>query len=414
MSAKDTVHGLAGFERRAAGSDAERRASLWLRNELRSRRRDAVIEPFWCRPNWALAHAWHVALGLAGSLTAVGSPRIGGVLILAALLSVISDVTLGISPGRRLTPEHASQNVVSPPPSRPTGDPARVRLILTANYDAPRTGLAYRDRPRAAAATLRRITAGVTPGWLGWIAIALLWLEAVAIIRIGGTSGNGVGLLQLFPTVGLVLELAALIDIGSADFSPGAGDNASGVAVTIALARALDAAPPRHAEVEVVLQGASDGSGAGLRTYLRRRRRELGRTNTVVIGFAATAAGELSWWTSDGPLWPLRYFGRLRRILEEIAARDPEPRLRPHAGRGSTPALPARMRRLPAITLGALDARGVEPRSHQPGDTPEHVDPDLLAHAVEAGLLLVDAIDSTLAERASGASEAQSSPRVAA
>ena len=31
------------------------------------------IETFWCRPNWALAHAWHVALALVGSLV-VGQP----------------------------------------------------------------------------------------------------------------------------------------------------------------------------------------------------------------------------------------------------------------------------------------------------------------------------------------------------
>src|SRR5436309_3145719 len=117
MGAAETVIGLTRFERRAAGSDAERRAALWLRDALQSRGREATIETFWSRPNWALAHSWHVGLGLAGSLVAVASARIGGGLILVALISIFADVLLGRSPGRRLTPEHASQNVVSPAPA---------------------------------------------------------------------------------------------------------------------------------------------------------------------------------------------------------------------------------------------------------------------------------------------------------
>ena len=78
------------------------------------------MQTFWSRPNWALAHAWHVALAVAGSLVAVASPLAGGALILLALISIAVDALTGLSPGRRLTREHASQNVVSPPdPAHP-------------------------------------------------------------------------------------------------------------------------------------------------------------------------------------------------------------------------------------------------------------------------------------------------------
>ena len=82
--------------------------------------RSVRIEPFWCRPNWAATHAWHVLLGLIGSLVSVNSPRIGGAIVLAALLSVIVDERLGVSPGRRLTFERASQNVLAMP-AQPEG-----------------------------------------------------------------------------------------------------------------------------------------------------------------------------------------------------------------------------------------------------------------------------------------------------
>jgi hypothetical protein len=303
MGAFETLAGLFRFERRAAGSEAERRAAQWLSEELRHTGRETRIEAFWCRPNWALTHAWHVGIGLAGTLVAVGSAKAGAALILVALASVIADALLGRSVGRRLTPEHASQNVVSPAPD--VDPPKRVRLIVTANYDAGRAGLVFRDRVRAVTAGLRRRTRGLTPGWLGWIVIALVWLEVIAILRIGGSGATAIGLAQLPPTVGLVLALAALLEIAGAEFSPAAGDNASGVAVAIALVRALDAAPPRHVHVDLVLQGASDCSGVGLSRYFKRRRGMFTRADTVVLGVAACGAGELRWWSADGPLVPL-------------------------------------------------------------------------------------------------------------
>jgi hypothetical protein len=390
MRTSETVSGLAAFERRGAGTDAERRAATWLEGELDAGGREVTIEPFWCRPNWAFAHAWHVVLGLLGSLLAVGSPPLGGALILLSLLSVIADALVGSSLGRRLTPERASQNVIAAAPQ--SDRERRLRLVVTANYGAVRTGVAYWRPLRAAAAWFR----GLTPGWLGWLVIALVWLEAIAIARVTGSKGTAIGAAQLVPTVGLVLALALLLEIASSEFGPSAGDNASGVAVAIAVARALDAAPPRHAAVEVVLAGAGDGSGIGLRRYLRARRGAVTNSNTVVLGIAACAAGSPRWWVSDGPLLPLPYFAKLRELCATLARAEPGLGAGPHRGRGSSPAFAARLERLPAIAIGCLDEHGLAPRSHRPSDTVEAIDEPSLDRAVELGLLLVDAIDAFL------------------
>ena len=113
MRPPETTAGLAAFKDRGPGTDAERRAARWLAGELVASRHRVRIETFWCRPNWALAHAWHVALALAGSLVSVSHPTIGVVLLAVALVSTLADATIGISPGRRLSPERASQNVLA-------------------------------------------------------------------------------------------------------------------------------------------------------------------------------------------------------------------------------------------------------------------------------------------------------------
>jgi Peptidase family M28 len=407
MPTAETIAKLTAFERRGPGSDAERRAALWLRDELEAAGRPAAIEPFWCRPSSALAYAWHALLGLAGGLVAVSDATTGGLIVLAALLCVLADAATGHSPGRWLTPERASQNVVSRQ-DEVQADPlrrARVRLILTANYDAGRMGFVYRDGPRRMAARVRSATTGRTPGWLGWLALAFVWLLAIAVARLRGAHGTPIGLLQLPPTIGLVIAVALLFELASAAPGPGAADNASGVAATIALARALDAAAPGWLSVEVVLAGAGEGSGIGLRRHLRRRRRELIAENTIVLGISGCGAGSPRWWHSDGALLPLAYYGRLRELCAGIAREDPQLGFTSHRGRGATPALPARMAGLPAIAIGCLDECGLVPGSHQPADTPTAIDPAAVAVMLEVALMLVDAIDAevaTVGETSSG------------
>jgi len=412
MRAAETIAGLHSFEQRGAGTDAERRAARWLAQRLETPRRTVRTEPFWCRPNWALAHAWHAGLGLAGSLLSVSAPRAGGALLLIALLSLIADELTGRSLGRRLTPEHASQNVIATP-----GTPARganetpIRLIITANYDAGRTGLAYRDLLRRPAARLRRTAGRVAPGWLGWLAILLTALLAVAILRVLGHHGGLVGALQLVPTVGLVLALALLLELAGARYGPAAGANGSGVAVALALADALAVAPPPRVSVELVLTGAGE-TGIGLRQFLRARRKELNAANTVVVGIGPCGGGRPRWWISDGPLVPMLYLDRLRRLCQQLAADDDlrggqvddarTPQLAGHRGRGTAPALPARAARLPAISIGCLDEIGLAPRSHQPDDRPDTIEPASIDAGLQFGMLLVDAIAGYLRERDSG------------
>ncbi len=421
MASPDLAAILSGFDARVAGSDAERRAARRLADELSLAGQDVRVEPFWCRPNWALAHAWHVLLGLAGGLVAVGSPTVGAALVLIALVSVIFDSQLGFSLGRRLTAERASQNVIATPRPRgsgagdphPADSPSKpVRLIITANYDAGRVGVVY-ARPRAAAAWLARRTGGLSPGWAGWLALMLAWLLVTSVLRVEGSKGTVIGAVQLPPTIVLVVALAALLELGTSSVAPGAGDNGSGTAVAAALARALAAAPPAHADVELVLQGAGDPGAIGLKRYLRSHRSERTRANTVIVGVAACGRGRPAWWRSDGAFLPLGTAAPLRRLSASIAADEAHLGARPHRGRGVSPVYPAIQRRLPAITIGCLDARGLAPDSHRPADTADHLDPESIDAAMQFGLLLVDAIDGYLA-RARGGDAIPAQPASAA
>jgi hypothetical protein len=387
MTAAEIAAGLASFTGRRGGSDAERRAALWLSERAGGHGRVVTIETFWCRPNWALAHAWHAILGLAASVLMVHHARIGGALALITIASIASDAVTGRSLGRRLTPERASQNVVA---LDPTDAPHPARLIVTANYDAGRCGQVYRPGLRALAAALRRAAAGgrLTPGWLGWLTIALLWLVVVAVIRNGGSSGTPIDVLQIVPSIGLLGTTIALLELSLSSTSPGASDNATGVAVALATIAALDARGDRSVAVDLVLQGASDGDPAGLRTYLGRH--DAPRRRPIVLGIAAAGSGSPRWWRSDGPLWPLGYDRQLRELAADACGAAVG-----HRGRGVTPALGARAAGLRAVTIGSLDERGLVPRSHLRTDTPDQLDPSSIDATTRAAIALVAAIERT-------------------
>ena len=154
MDPVEIAAGLAEFEQRAPGSDSERRAALWLRRRLREVGREAVLEPAWVRPQWPWVHSIHAALGLAGAVVAAFQPLAGAIILAVTAASAALDL-LGLAHvARRLTPERCTQNLVSPPTEATRAGAQRlVRLMIVAHYDAPRGGLAVRNRPRVSAAS---------------------------------------------------------------------------------------------------------------------------------------------------------------------------------------------------------------------------------------------------------------------
>src|SRR5438309_11834083 len=100
MRPPEILSRLGGFTGRGPGTDSERRAAGWLATQLGQTGREVTTETFWCRPNWALAHMWHAAAALVGSLLSVASPIAGVVLLGVVLVSTLADGLVGLSLGR--------------------------------------------------------------------------------------------------------------------------------------------------------------------------------------------------------------------------------------------------------------------------------------------------------------------------
>jgi hypothetical protein len=391
MPREDIVGRLAAIAGRGACTDAERRASALLRDELRARGREARLEPHWVRPQWASSWALHAFLGVAGSLLAVAQPAVGLGIVALTLVSYVLDVTGRACVLRSVFPRRATQLVVSDAPT----SSSPVRLVVTASVDAPRTGAAFADAYVRAEARARRALGGHLSSPPAFVAFLLLVCAGLAGARLAGAGGQALGVAQLVPTVGLLLAVGVLIDIALSSPSPGANADASAVAVALAIADALDDAPPRNLDVELVLAGAGDGRQLGMQAYVEERRHTLRAEEVVVLALGPCGGGRPRYHVTEGLLFPLRLHPRLVVLAERVATAEQHLKALP-VRRGLTGAQPARRRRWPALGVVCLDEHDRPPRARRAEDTADLVDPKAVQAAVELCLGVVGRLDKDL------------------
>ena len=198
-----------------------------------------------------------------------------------------------------------------------------------------------------------------------------------------GSSRAALSLLQLLPTLVLLVGVFALTEIHLSNTVPGANDNASGVATAVSLAAELDAEPPANLDVWVVLTGAEETVQEGMRAFVRSQRKQLDRESTFFLAIDSVGRGEVHFETAAG--WAVSY-AMDRRLIElasaiaesdgadgqPLARRTPAPRHRRRVD--APPALPASA---PSPSPVAI-RDGYVPDSHLPSDLPDAIETDAL------------------------------------
>ena len=309
---------------------------MTLRDRLRGMGREADLQTVPIRPRFGLAHTAHALLAVVGSVVAVTNPEVGGALVLAAALATFLDVTNVLQLTRRLTGRRMSQNVESIESSDKPGT-----LVLVAHYDAGRDARAFAFATRV-----------LRDPWRAML-IAMVVLIGCCVARALGAEGVGLTAAQFVPTVVLILLVPALADIELSEVSPGAADNAAGVAVVLALADELGGRL-EHFDLWVVLTGAQQPFALGMSGWLRKRRKGLDRERTAVVNVHGVGRGPVTFGRREGPLLALRSHSQLVRICREIGEDDGpagDYQARPRVLHARTDAAAAIARGLPALTV---------------------------------------------------------------
>ena len=362
-----------------------------LAGRLRGLGRRAEIEPFFAHPEYAIVHLIHAAIGVAGSIIATVQPAVGFALVLFAAASTYLDLNTRLYLVRSLLFRRSSQNVVSPG-DRPD---APARLILMAHYDSARTGYIFSKAAKRIRRLPERTRLGLGPFrvffWLG-----LAPLLPILGARMAGLDATWLNAVQAIPTIVLIVAGFLLIDIALSDIVPGAYDNASGVAAVLSAADELTANPPANLDVWVVLAGSEESFCEGSRAFVRSRRKELDRATTAFVNVDSVSFGQVAYEISQGPVISLPHDPQLIELcqaLGESGAAGPEG-ARPIRHPLLDDAMPARVRRMRAITLRTTDPEGnLAPWYHTHDDVPERVDAEALTRATDFLVSLARLID---------------------
>ena len=350
-SVRADVEALAAIER-GAGSAGEGRSAAWIEARLEEvGAADVRLQRFRYQRTYAWAHAAHFAFGMVGGAAAV-----------AAAVSYELEFSGRSQWSRRLLPTAAATNVVARVPA--AGERRRT-LVLIAHHDAARTGLMWDPR-------LVRLSRGGSFATLPAVGFAL------AVPRRTRWFGRAL--------------LAALIgfqlDVARGKTVPGASDNASGVAATLALVERWVGEPLPGCEVIALFPGCEEAGMGGTAAWLREEGAALDPATTLVLGLDTLGAGEPVVTAKEGGLVPIRF--RKQDLTWADAGAGAAGLATPTRARvpGWTDPALTLLAGLPSISLLSM-RDGLFTEYHLPSDTPDRVDWDsvgrCLAIAAETG-----------------------------
>ena len=382
---RDVVETLASIHRPTA-SQGERRAAEWLLARLRDAGAAGEIElhsahgTFW----WPLGLA--AAGGMAAGAAALRGRRLLGSAMAASMGAVaLDDLPPGKRRFRKLLPQRTATTVVT----EMGPEDAERTVVLVAHHDAAHAGLVYHP-------AIPELVFGRAPWLIKRVDTSPpLFAPVVAIpalIGAGVASGNRT---LLKAAVALAAASAAVLaDIGSRETVPGANDNATGVAVLVAIARALAERPTRSIRVMLV-STSEEALCEGMQAFASRHFAELARETTFFLSIDTVGSPHLLVLRGEGMIrmreYPPRALALLDGLGEELGI-DLFPSLRLRNATDGIYPLAAGYECASLCSCTDLKQPG---NYHWPTDVPENVDYGTVADAVRLTEAVVRRLDNS-------------------
>jgi hypothetical protein len=274
---RDRLHGdvahLAALDRRTATAGEQKSARYIADQLIAIGAKDITLPTFRTQTSWVPAHLAHIVAGAVAAAVNHPAARAAGAL---AALSYELEVSGRSQWVRRLIPTRRGTSVCARIPA--AGESLRT-LVLVAHHDAAHNGLVWSRPAVAASQWLSRRTGRAIPSH----AITLDALAATALpFRVARIAGG----------LGLAASAALMVQSMRSPTTPGANDNATGVAVVLELGRRLMANPLPDTTVLLVFPGGEEVGNIGIRDWLRHARPQLDPDRTLVINLDAVGSRE--------------------------------------------------------------------------------------------------------------------------
>ena len=371
---------------RPSASPGEREAAEWLVRCFAELGTEARIETerahgtYW----WPLGIG--AAAGALGGLAALrGKRAVGFALGAAGAAGIADDFPPARRRLRRFLPERETYNVIA---ELGPAD-AEHTVVLVAHHDAAHSGLVFHPALPKLAEALGMIERNDTSP-----ALMAPVVGGPVLSALGALTGS-----RLLAKLGILFgagSAAAMADIGSRETVPGANDNATGVAVLIAIARALAEQPTQSVRVMLV-STSEEALCEGMQAFARRHFGALPPESTFFLSVDTVGSPHLLVLRGEGMIRMREYPTRSLAVLDEIAeelgiALFPNLRLR-NATDGIFP-LAAGYR---CASIASVTHLKQPANYHWPTDVPENVDYSTVADAIRLTEAAVRRLDASAA-----------------
>jgi len=370
---------VSSIPRRGAASEGERKAANYIFNTMRNMGLRTSIEEFKTPTRMPVIHFVHFFMLFLASIASnwypVISMFVGGLVV----VSFWGEFTHRFFILRYLIPHLKSQNVIG----KLGDDNASLKVIISAHMDAARTGIIFNPKISNIAGRFKHQPLHKL------LMILMMVLLTVFVVK---AFGGGTWVLSvIFNTVAVIsLILSALmVQWQLAPFGPGANDDLSGVAVMLGLADKLKDALPLDFQFVFVTTGAEEAHCSGMKAYMNVHNRDFDREHSYFINLECLGGGRLKYVTEEGFIVFQKHDHTLIQIADIVARKY---------GIDFTPAYTvAHSESIVPLTMGfkslgliALNENQVPTNYHQPCDTEDNINYDLLDTAETAVLKMIE------------------------
>ena len=366
------IRALTTIERPSA-SPGEEAAAQWVASRFQEEGLNTEIETFRYNPDYWSVWGAHSLLSATAAWTALMSRRWALAAAATAALATVSlfgEFTFTHQLLRRALPTRRSYNVLARLPN-----PSASRILLvSAHHDAPRSGLMFHPILTSTFARLFGPSRDQALPFGTTLASMLAVGAGASLVSVGKAGLVARRLLRLGGIYGMAFT-ALMWDVARRPLSPGANDDASGVAVMIAVASKLRREPVPDAEVWFLSTGSEEGMLGGMRAFLTSHRAEISERETVMLNLEMLGSGRLAYLTGEGFLQRQEYLSPAVELAREASAASPHLSIRElETAPFITDAQAATQVGVPAVTLTSISENGNVPHYHWPTDTVDNLD----------------------------------------
>lgn len=363
---------------RGSCTEKEKKTAAYLKEEMSRSGLETREESFMAVTSFSWVFGLIDLLFIVAVLIFPTSPNWGLALALFAFLAFTLESStfpfLSV-----LLPKKKSQNLVALIPAR--SKPIR-KVIITAHYDSSKSALNFSPK----------MVKGFRRNYL--LMVGAMGLE-VLLFALGALTTLPKMLLWFLSLPGALYLLFTLLTLIhreiAGQYTPGANDNASGVAVLLEVGKVLTRFPLLTTEVTLVATGAEESGTNGALAFLRQHRPP---ADTYVINLDNLGIGRLTAVTQEGILGAKASSPELLSFAKTVAAEKNIPLQTAPYKLLTTDGTVFLMRGYPTVTLMAFDDKGLLPNWHWPTDRAEFVNPQNLNDAKELVLGILRKLES--------------------